>query len=287
MTRRLFYSPSSIVKVPNLFGDGSDSDATITGTTTLTEDMFYRNLTIAGGGVLVTSGFRVFVSGVLLNLGTIRNNGSGASGATAGSSVNSDMYGNGTLGGAGRSTAGVGNSSALAAAATGVSATGHQAGSGGSGGTNAGGSGGSPQTDFDLRNYIRNAIEIFSPTFTWQGTKYTINAGGSGGGGGNDTGAGTVSGGGGGGGGVILISAKILNNGSGTIEAKGGAGGAASGAGNAGGGGGGGGGSILLCGIEINQGTLTASGGAGGAKVGTGVAGQAGTAGASLVVKGA
>ena len=44
----------------NLFGSGSDGDVTITGTTTLTRDMFYDNLVVDSTGILNTASFRVF-----------------------------------------------------------------------------------------------------------------------------------------------------------------------------------------------------------------------------------
>ena len=49
-----------------LFGSGADGNVVIlSGTTTITRDMQYGNLTISGSGALVTNGYRVFVSGVL------------------------------------------------------------------------------------------------------------------------------------------------------------------------------------------------------------------------------
>src|SRR5271166_403646 len=40
------------------FGDGSDGNVNISsGTTTLTRDMFYNNLTLSGTGALVTAGY--------------------------------------------------------------------------------------------------------------------------------------------------------------------------------------------------------------------------------------
>jgi hypothetical protein len=46
------------------FGDGSDGDVTInSGTTTLTRDMYYHNLTLSGTGILNNGGFTIYVSG--------------------------------------------------------------------------------------------------------------------------------------------------------------------------------------------------------------------------------
>lgn len=49
--------------IPNAnYGDGSDGNVVIaSGTTTITRDMFYNDLTIQTGGILATAGFRVFV----------------------------------------------------------------------------------------------------------------------------------------------------------------------------------------------------------------------------------
>ncbi len=45
------------------FGDGSDGDVVLgAGTTTLSKDKFYRNLTVPSGATLACAGFRVFVS---------------------------------------------------------------------------------------------------------------------------------------------------------------------------------------------------------------------------------
>jgi len=57
-----------------LFGDASDGNASITGATTLSRDMFYDDLTISSAGILNTASFRIF-SNNLLNNGIVRNNG--------------------------------------------------------------------------------------------------------------------------------------------------------------------------------------------------------------------
>ena len=54
-----------------IYGPGGDGDVTITGTTILTEDKYYNNLTVNSGTNLVTNGFRVFVKETLTNNGTI------------------------------------------------------------------------------------------------------------------------------------------------------------------------------------------------------------------------
>jgi len=101
-----------------IFGDGSDGDVVLTASTTLTNDMFYNDLTINGGVVLNSGGYRIFVKGTLTNNGTISNNGAsavknvagaGAAGVTliaggaggAGSAGDADDYSGGGGGGGG------------------------------------------------------------------------------------------------------------------------------------------------------------------------------------------
>lgn len=54
------------------FGDGNDGDATISGNTSLTADVFYNNLTVNTGITLTTAGFRLFVKGTLTLTGTAK-----------------------------------------------------------------------------------------------------------------------------------------------------------------------------------------------------------------------
>lgn len=69
------------------FGDGSDGDVTITGTTTLTATKQYRNLTIASGGVLKPDGFIVRVRGTLTLQGTAVIHVDGVAGAAGGAAT--------------------------------------------------------------------------------------------------------------------------------------------------------------------------------------------------------
>lgn len=49
------------------YGDGSDSDVTLgAGTTTLSSDVFYNNLTIPNGATLDCAGYRIFGKGILM-----------------------------------------------------------------------------------------------------------------------------------------------------------------------------------------------------------------------------
>ena len=48
------------------YGDGSDGDLVISsGTTSLTRDFYYNNVTITGTASIITNGWRLFVKGVL------------------------------------------------------------------------------------------------------------------------------------------------------------------------------------------------------------------------------
>jgi hypothetical protein len=49
-----------------IFGDGSDGDLTASsGTTTLSKDMYYNNVTLTGTAILNPNGYRIFVKGTL------------------------------------------------------------------------------------------------------------------------------------------------------------------------------------------------------------------------------
>jgi hypothetical protein len=272
------------------FGDGSDGTVTISsGTTTLTRDMFYANLTLSGTGVLNTGGFRVFVNGILdisaAQSGAIINNGSnGSVGAAAGTAGVSGVSGAGGFalsvnqtnnGGAGGLTTGT----AASASGNGAGVIGGGATAAGTGGTGtAGNTGGAGTAAITPTTF--NAYRRFTPDFLKNGTSVVIGSRASGGGGGG--GDGTVSGGGGGGGGgaggFIWISANIIARGTNVntavIQSKGGTGaaGGSPASGNASGGGGGSGGSGGF--VYIAYGSLTGStitncidvsGGAGGA----------------------
>lgn len=60
------------------WGDGSDGDVIISTNTTLTEDKYYKNLTINTGVTLDCGGYVVFVAGTLTNNGTISRAGNNA-----------------------------------------------------------------------------------------------------------------------------------------------------------------------------------------------------------------
>jgi len=78
----------SVLGFQNIFGDGSDGDVVISSNTTLTEDMFYDDLTIDAGYTLNTGGFRVHVRGVLTINGTLGRPGN--DGGNGGNGANGD-----------------------------------------------------------------------------------------------------------------------------------------------------------------------------------------------------
>jgi hypothetical protein len=242
-----------------IFGDGSDSDVTISGATTLTRNMFYRNLTINNSVTLNTDGFGIWVSGTLTVNGTISNSGSGQAGAGPGSIVNRISVG----GGLGGTAVGAGAGGGLVGGAQRYGGT---AGAGGTGSAGAGGAAGTATAAED--SLMRMGLWSYSSVVAYGGTRI----GGGPGGGGGGQGSGGWGGLGGGGGGGIFIAARTIA-GSGTVQAIGANGAAATNT-NAGGGGGGGGGFVVLMTASASHSlTVTAAGGAGGAGNGTGLTG--------------
>lgn len=290
------------------FGDGSDGTVTIaSGTTTLTRDMYYANLTISGTGKLVTNGWRVFVSGTLdltaAPAGAISwdgSNGNAAVGATAGansSAPTSNACGIGTgsfAGVAGTTAAGsVGSNANGNPMSNAGGGPGSAAGKGGaSSGGVAGGAGGNAGT------VTATTARYYAPFLnTGQGGLIGGGAGGAagGGGGGATSNSGGGSGSGGSGGNVLYLAANTISvtgAATGAISCKGGNGGnggagAGSGGGGGGGAGAGGGGGYIYVVFQTIIGShatiIDASGGTGGtggAGAGSGKGGQGGAGGA-------
>lgn len=300
-----------------LFGSGSDGAVTISsGTTTLTRDMNYTNLTLSGTGAINTNGFAIRCTGTLditaAAAGAItspaNSAGTSGSGATGGTGAGAPSIGttiiHGSNGGNGTTatTAAGGAGGAVTAVSTAafVGGVGRGGGAGGAG-TNAGGAGGSVGSS-------GTALVIASPLPSLAGSGAAALAAGAGvivalggAGGGAGGGDGTNAGGGGGGGGcngpALQINARTIARGAGTaagaIAAKGsnGGNGGNSSAGNTGGGGGGGGGSggfIYILTETLTGATATnaldvsaGNGGTGGNGTGTGIGGTGGIGGNS------
>lgn len=256
-----------------IFGDGSDGDVEISGTVSLSRDMFYNNLTIPASQILQPVGARIFVKGTCRISGTLRRNGNAAAGAVAGTQISSNALGPGAAGGAGQTGAGTAGGSLSGAFAS----LGGNGGAGGAGGTGAAGAAGTctaPSSTVGLPRSIPNAV---MGQLVGAETVRTLYGGAGGGGGGGD-GANAGGGGGSGAGAIVLVAKTIIIESTGVIQAIGGAG--ANGvAGNAGGGGGGGGAPIILVYDRlIELGTVSCAGGANGTGVGTGANGAAGVA---------
>jgi hypothetical protein len=301
---------------PLFFGDGSDGNVTInSGTTTLSRDMFYNNLTLSGSGVLNTNGWRVFVAGTLditaapagaiINNGTVGGNASATNSggaAPANTPVNSVGASPGGLAGAAGKPGGTGAGTAGAQ----VSAGGIIVNGGGNGGAGASGAGtnaGAAAIANSANNYTaptllplvttNNATSGATPTFVNLG--YGLGGSSAPSGGGDGAQNGGASGAGGGPGGLIFIAAAIINRGAstavGAIQAKGAAAGSgfaptAGNTGGAGGSGGGGGGyiiivvGVLIGAVATNVVDISAGNGAAGLTArGTGIGGDGGNSG--------
>lgn len=258
------------------YGTAIDGDATIgAGTTTLTKDMFYDNLTVQNGAIVETDGFVIYAkTSITIDAGgTIRNNGVTATtnaGAAAASSTG--QLGTGGAGGNGGG-AGAGSTGGAVSGTTppGSAVNTTRGGAGGAGSAGAGGVAGATSAYAEALGRMGIA-----PTYLMSRALEGSNPirCGSGGGGGGGSGVAASGGGGGGGGGtVVLASPTITNNG--VIEARGGNG-APGQIGDAGGGGGGGGGCVWIV-TQTYTGTAPdVSGGTGGAGLGTGAAGSNG-----------
>jgi len=123
------------------FGNGQDWDVVIAaGTTTLTRDMFYDDLTLQTGAILESAWFMIFVAGILTQQGTgyIRNNwGNGGNWGTGGNGSNGVNGTAGTAGAAGTAAPGGTLPAGLAWVAGGAGWAGSTiAGSNGAAGTN-------------------------------------------------------------------------------------------------------------------------------------------------------
>lgn len=288
-----------------VFGNGQDGDLTVSGLYTMTQDMYFRNLTLSANSRLNTNNFRLWVSGTLdvtaagVTIGVFPTAGASAVNQTGGaggvSVATAGTLGIGRDGVTGKT--GVIGAGTIGQVASNFSAgMGGNGGKGGAGGAGSGGAGGGAIAGA-INTNVYNPVCVHETEFLRGvllcGPGQSGAAGGSGGGDGTNLGRG--SGGSGCGGGFVAIYANVINRGAstsaGTIQAlgtSGGAGGAGA-TGNAGGGagsGGGGGGYIYLCYGTLTGSTATnmvrATGGAGGNGsdgAGTGVGGNGGDGG--------
>ncbi len=305
---------NAVAASPVFFGGGNDGNVTISsGTTNITRDMYYNNLTLSGTGKLNLNGWRVFVAGTLdlsaapaaaivaqhTTQSTNGANGTAIGGAgAAGFAASSFTVGNnvaGGAGGAGNTGAGT-NGTAGAAVNPGAGGQGAAGGNGGAGvsGGGTGASAGAMSTTFSCYKFQDYLLRIAGASYMALACGGS-GAGGGGGGGGDATNKGGGGGGGGASGAVIYVCANLIARGTNTtaslIRAAGGNGGngGSTTLGNTGGGGaggGGGGGWIYLCYGSLTGSAITnmldasgGNGGNGGTGTGTGVSGAGGTGG--------
>jgi hypothetical protein len=259
-----------------IYGDGSDGDVAIAGTTSLGRTMYYEDLTVQSGGVLQPASMIVHceLTCTVDSGGAIRRNGANASGsASGGGAGGATIFGQGFNGG---------NGSTVGAGANGNASTNSAGGAGGNGGSgnggaNAGGTGGTVTRPTNA-GYRSIWTAQCGATAVIGASQARLNGGGGGGGGGfgGGGGAGAAGGGGGSGAPISILARSLVNNGD--IEAKGGDG--ANGGTNAGGGGGGGGGALYLTyHSKSGTGNYSVAGGAKGLGNGTGTDGVDGSAG--------
>jgi hypothetical protein len=268
-----------------IFGTGLDGDVTLTGNISLSRDMNYRNLDLAGY-TITTVGCYIRVSERITGTGTIRRNGGNAL-LTGGGVV--DGGGGGPLGagsnGTSGATAGGGGNGGARSALTNnwpIAFAGGTAGKGGTGGISGGGQNGGVVSTPTAPTNLRDSFLLCDTGHGLGSGNVVLFTGGQGGSGGGAA-AGGTGGGGGAGGGVVIVAARIWDS-TCTIESKGGNG-AAGVTGNSGGGGGGAGGVVRLVTSELRSTpTRTVTGGAGGAGLGTGGAGGAGSDGYTDIV---
>ncbi|WP_156454030.1 hypothetical protein [Methylobacterium sp. CCH5-D2] len=234
------------------FGDGSDGDLTASsGTTTLTRDTYYNNVTLSGSAIIDTAGHRLFVKGTLdisgLTSGYIGRPTPSATSQTGASALASGSLGGGVAGATGAPGSPATNTGSQGSAATAgtVVAGGTGTGTGGAGGSSgfAGGSARAGTLATSLFRPRRAAADPLSAAGPVTGGGAGGAGGGSGGGDGGTNGGG-AGGGGGASGGIVFVFARTINRGASTaaaaIRARGGNGANGTSVPNAAGGGGGG-----------------------------------------------
>lgn len=260
------------------YGDGSDGDVTISANTTLTRDMYYRNLTVSSGAVVNTGGYRIFCSVSLTMTGSSRihqdgnaggnavGQGGGSTSGTPGAALAAGYF-KATPAGGGEGSAGGSVTHALGGVGGSGGTGGEQFGPGHVGGA-GGGAGTAPAANVKLiaNWHLSTLLDIDTGVATATGNTALFMGGSSGGGGGFAGNGGFGRGGGGGGAaGIVAIYAKSITIGAGSsITATGGNGGTGSATGGGGGGGGAGGIVILVYNALVNSGSITAAAGTGG-----------------------
>lgn len=277
------------VSTAGAYGNGAAGAIVVAGgTTTLGEDLYATDLTVAADGILETNGYRVFANGILTNDGVIRHNGGdGGDGSEAGG------LGVGGAGGAGAAPGSVGGDQLTGSAGVGagggngtngpdavVSLGGNGGAAGGDSVAFAGGSGGIATAPAPNDGGYQHPTGMLGVLASRAAGGLLWVAGGAAGASAASAANPAASGGGGGPGGVVVVAARWIQN-NGVISAFGGAAGASYTPGPAvGGSGGGGGGAIFLVRRRISGvGSLLVSGGAGAPGLSGGFDGSAGVGG--------
>ena len=236
-----------------IFGDGSDGDLTSSsGTTTLTKDMYYDDVTISGTAIINPAGYRIFIKGTLtisgsakiIRTGNAGGNGGNATGRTPGTGGTAGAVmsgvtvpdGNaGTVGVSGGLSPNNINDEAGTAGDAGNAGTSIDGSIGGTGATSVAGGAGGAYAGFNggnggasavggvitaPKNTPRNlfdTINLWNPkTFVLHKSSSAPGSGGGGGGGGHAVNREPAGGGGSGGtgsdGGFIAVYAKTIVN---------------------------------------------------------------------------
>lgn len=263
---------SSGINPTGVYGDGSDGPITVTGTVTLTRNIYATAYTVALGGTVYTNGYAIFATeqitvddgAFIYDIASFTKDGAAAAATSATSWAPPTAYANGGAGGS------------QAQVADGVpSAFGGSGGNGGNGGDGFPGAGGVATPPTPDAGTIRSApFALIGYGFGSGGTTTVMGPGAGGGAGDTDAGATLLGGGGGAGGGYMVLAAPVIIV-NGLISVQGGYGGAGDSAGNTGGGGGGGGGVLVTLGAYRGF-APDISGGGGGEGGGTGTVGAAG-----------
>lgn len=285
-------------------GGGGDGNATLTGSFTAPDILYYNELTIGPGTVFNPDAYIIYAkkldltnapAGAIIRNGNPGTNSANNTGGAGGAAFTARVLATAAAGGAG--AAGQTNAG-VQGAAGGAQTIGNGGNGGASGASGAGGTGAAAAAI--AGGAVGTTIHFgrFEYQFIRGATQVGGGAGGRGGNSGGGDGANSSRGGGGGGAGgavLVLIVGELVTGGStpaGVIQAKGGRGGsqtsapAAGNVGGAGGGGGGGGGYIYLAYVKktgpVVADLLDASGGNGGNGsngLGTGVGGNGGQGG--------
>ena len=282
-----------------LYGDGSDNDVTLSGTSNvLSRDMYYNNLTFEANATLDVNSFRVFVrQKLIMNDGSkfvnVGEDGKDwdvlAVGGDGGVGANSNVLGSGSDGGGAGWSSGAIDGNGLSGSAQSNSLGGSGGAGGASDGTYSQGNGGTAGALNNSQGGVMagNAYPILFRGSGAYAITTRVNGGCGGGGGASDIND-VTAGGGGGGGGVIFVAARtVITLGTCTFSTTGGAGGSA-GFDCGGGGGGGGGWCLLVTDSHSDSFTVTfdVTGGTGGAGSGVGSDGTDGSDGRSFLITG-